>query len=307
MWAVVKLIRKHHIDLLHSNTLRAHIVGSLAARLTGRPLVWTLHDVTFPRLLLRALVSTPQAIICVSHYIKGFYGLPSARVIHNGIEPVPCRGGPLCPPFFSTGLRQELGISPDAPLVVNVGRLVPGKGQYVFVRAAAQVLQQVPEARFLMVGGPDPSERRQPGPRYSEELSALVEELGLSQRVLSVGHRQDVPRFWAAADVCAYTSVSPEGFPTVLLEAMAHDRAVVASNLGGAPEIVEDGITGLLVPPGDIAALAAGIIELLENRVKSREMGRAGRARVTEAFDLHLQANQMDRVYREVWKHSGWR
>ena len=284
--------------------------------LTGRPLVWTLHDVAFPRLLLHVLVPTPRAIICVSHYIKyikGFYDLPSAQVIYNGLEPVSC-SGPLCSPF-STGLRQELGISPDAPLMVNVGRLVPGKGQHVFVvRAAAQVLQQIPEARFLMVGGPDPSERRQPGPRYSEELSALIEELGLSQRVLNVGHQQDVPCFWAAADVCAYTSVSPEGFPTVLLEAMAHGRAVVASNLGGAPEIAEDGIMGLLVPPGDIAALAAGIIELLENRDRAREMGRAGRAQVAEAFDLHLQAKQNRWIgfYREVAPlagqgHSGWR
>jgi glycosyltransferase involved in cell wall biosynthesis len=296
-FAVVRLIHHRHINLIHTNTVRAHIVGSLAAMLTRTPLIWTLHDNTFPRRWVRLLAWTPRRVICVAQWLRDLYapqGLGSkATVVYNGLD--------LSSPLDDAArLRAELGVPPAAPFIVNVGRLVAGKASHLFVQAARQVLRAQPDAYFALVGGPDRPEPGQPPDTYPHRLARIVKECDLGDRLIMTGQRSDAARFYAAADALAYTSIQPEGLPTVLLEAMRYALPVVASAIGGAAEIVQDGVTGWSVPPNNVEALAAAMTQLLIDRDRARALGVNGRERLAHDFDLRKQAAETMRIYERV-------
>jgi glycosyltransferase involved in cell wall biosynthesis len=295
--SVSRLIRQRRIDLVYTNTVRAHIVGSLAAVFTRTPIVWTLHDNTFPRLLARMLAFIPRRVIAVSNWLRHLYAplnlAHKITVIHNGLSTAVSSAE-------AAGLRNEMHIPADAPLVVNVGRLVAGKAPHLFVEAASRVAQAIPAAVFALVGEPDPIEPGQPQSTYDEVLANAVRDCHLGSNLIMTGHRSDVARFYAAADLVVYCSVSPEGLPTVLLEAMCYARPVVATSVGGAPEIVVDQQTGRLVAPGDSKALATAIVDLLMDRQKALAFGAAGQTRLAQEFRVEQQAAQVDQVYRAI-------
>jgi glycosyltransferase involved in cell wall biosynthesis len=299
--SVARLARQQRVDILHSNTVRAHLVGSLAACLARKPLVWTLHDNTLPRRAARAFAWAPARVIAVSSWIKQYFasaGLsPKTEVIPNGLE---INTG-VEMDRVAGGLRAELGVPPDAPFIVNVGRLVAGKAPHVFVEAARAVASVAPQAVFALVGAADTPEPGQPADGYaSMVLAKAILDSGLGERLMLTGHRADAARFFSAADVVVYSSILPEGFPTVLLETMQAARPVVASAIGGALEIVQDGVTGRLVAPGDARAMAAGILECLQNPERARAWGRNGQSRLAQTFNLHGQVRQTEAVYRAV-------
>jgi glycosyltransferase involved in cell wall biosynthesis len=259
--------------------------------------VWTLHDNTFPHALVGALAPIPRRVITVSHWLRDLYGplglTHKITVIHNGL--------PLDAPLASAaGLREELSIPPNMPLVISVGRLVAGKAPHLFVEAAQRVAASVPQACFALVGGPD---RLEPGQRpspYADQLAEVVRESQLGQRLILAGHRSDVGRFYAAANLLVYCSVLPEGLPTVLLEAMRYARPVVASAIGAVPEIVVDGQTGRLVQRGDAETLAEAMLDLLRDTDRARALGLAGQVRLEREFDLRAQAARVMKVYETV-------
>ncbi len=297
VWAVTIIIRRHRVTLLHTNTLRAHIVGSLAGLLTRAPVIWTLHDNTFPRALVRALAPIPRHVITVSHWLSDLYSPLSLAhkitVIHNGL--------PLDAPLASAaGLREELSIPSDVRLVISVGRLVAGKAPHLFMEAAQRVAPSMPEVYFILVGGPD---RLEPGQRpssYGDQLAKAVRASNLGQRLILTGHRSDVERFYAAADLLVYCPALPEGFGMPPLEAMRYARPVVASAVGAVPEIVVDGQTGRLVPPGNVEALTGAMLDLLGNPDRARALGLAGQVRLKREFDLRTQAARVMQVYETV-------
>lgn len=294
VWSVAHLLRRRQVTLVHTNTVRAHIVGSLAGLLTRTPVIWTLHDNTFPRALARMLAPIPRCVITVSRWLREWYrpfGLAhKIIVIHNGL--------PLdVPPAPAAGLREELRIPPGVRLVINVGRLVAGKAPHLFVEAAQRVAASVPEARFVLVGGPDQPEPGQRPSPYADQLAEAVRASHLGERLILAGHHADVARFYAAADLLVYCSVLPEGWPTVLLEAMRCATPIVASAIGGASEIVVDGQTGQWVPPGDAEALAGAMLALLRDADRARKLGRAGLARLEREFDVCTQAARVTQVY----------
>ncbi|MDP2660974.1 MAG: glycosyltransferase family 4 protein [Dehalococcoidia bacterium] len=293
--ALVRLVRHEHPDVLHSNTVRGHVVSSLASLITGVPLVWTMHDRTLPGPLFRFLGRVPRRIIFVSRYLSDLYmsGGPNphrGQVIPNGARPAPPQG--------RAEARRKLGLAPDCPVIVNVGRLVDGKGQDVFVQAAALVGQHRPDAVFLVVGGTNEGDPA--SARYAQRLSELAHSLNLEGKAIFTGHQQDLTSYYDSADLCAYTAVGPEGFGLVVLEAMAHGKAVVASNLGAVPEIVLDGVTGRLVRPNEVVDLAKAILDLLADREALNRLGAAGRQRVAKHFDPQEGFRRIQAVYDEV-------
>lgn len=295
--AVARLIRHHHIALIHTNTVRAHIVGSLAGWLTRTPVIWTLHDNTFPPRLVRLLAPIPRGVIAVSGWLAAAYapaGLAGKlSVIPNGLSQIN-------PPADATAVRAELGIPPHAPLVLNVGRLVAGKAPHLFIQAAEMVSARHADAHFVLVGGADDGEPTAQTAAYDELLAQTVAQSPLGSRLLLTGPRPDALRFFAAADVCVYNAVLPEGLPTVLLEAMALAKPTVASAIGGALEIVVDGVTGLLAAPGSPGELADKLCTLLDNPAQMRQMGEAGLARVRETFNLEKQAAATAVLYQQI-------
>lgn len=291
--ALTRLLRRCHVTLLHTNTARAHIVGSLAGALTRTPIVWTLHDNTLPIAWARRLGRFPRRIIAVSKWLSDWYapaGLAhKTMIVPNGIS--------LHVPGDAPGLRAELGIARDAPLVVNAGRLVERKAPHVFVLAAQRVARVVPAAYFVLVGGPDELEPGHRPPEYLARLERVVNTSNLGEHLRLVGKRGDVARFFAAADLVVHCVIEPEGFGMVLVEAMRAGKPVIASQIGAAPEVVQDGTTGVLVPPGDVTALTSTMILLLQDRTRAREMGLAGRARLEREFDLRVQVSKIEEIY----------
>lgn len=284
-------------DLIHAHLTYAAIWGSLASRLTGVPVVASLHvappraggrDEARDRLMRVALHQWSKRTICVSDALRrqvverGGLDAEETAVIHNGIEigrfdadRVECRAR----------LNREFAIPDAVPLAVTVAVLRPGKGIDVLIEAA----RSLPETYFLIIGD---------GP-MKEEWMAQARAAGVATQFRWAGYQSDVASLLPGCDLLVHPSLE-DAFPTVLLEAMAASLPVVATNVGGIPEIVQNGVTGTLVPPGDAAALASAISPLLWNDMAREEIGRLARERAETEFSTGAWIERLENVYDEV-------
>ena len=283
-------------DVVHNHMYRAEIVGTqaaleLAARGGARPyIVSTVHSsrVRSPedKATLRALTPSIDRLLAVSKAIvqkiadeRG--GLAPVSLVYNGVDldrydhQEPC-----------CTLREDFGMEPGAQIVGVVARLEPEKGHPTLLEAWPLVLRSCPEAYLLIVGE---------GSRH-DALEAQVRELRIAHRVVFTGRRDDIPAVTAALDVAVLPSYR-EAQGLTILEAMALSRPVVASNVGGIPEMIEDGRTGLLVPPHDAPALAAAIVRLLRDHPLADLLARAGHDLVHDRFCIQLMVDAVERVY----------
>ncbi len=288
-----KFIRAQNAAVVHTNSLKSDILGGLAARLAGVPLLWHVRDridsdylpgpvAAVFRRLCRFL---PARVVANSHStletITLGATLPRMCVVHDGVLPHPA---PLpSAPIFS---------DPHAPTIGLVGRIARWKGQHVFLNAASLVHTQFPEAKFQIIGAPLFAEQA-----YEEEIQEQTRTLGLAGCVEFLGFRTDVPALIDRLDILAHASISAEPFGLVIAEGMAAGKPVVATNGGGAREIVADGETGLLVPMGDAEAMASALLQLLEDPEQARRMGERGRERVAAQFSIERTARGMEAVY----------
>jgi glycosyltransferase involved in cell wall biosynthesis len=296
-----RLVRGQGIALVHAFTTPVLKVGGLLGRLRGVPTVASLHDVLvpgFPRLkrtiiaanlrLLYDRTITPSAA-CRAAAIRA--GVPPAclTVIPNGVDPARF----TLDARQAARLRGELGVPLDAPLIGIIGRLSHLKGHAVLLHALDQLRRDLPTARCLFVG----DALFDSDADCKARLLDLRATLGLERQVQLLGWRDDVPELLAALDVLVHPSVEPDTLPTAVLEAMAAARPVIASAIGGIPELVVDGETGLLVPPGDHHALAAALRSLLTDPAGRRAMGEAGRARVLDRFTRERYCRDIEALY----------
>jgi glycosyltransferase involved in cell wall biosynthesis len=283
-FAAGRWARARDADLLHGHGLRLTPLFA-AASLAGRlPLVITLHNLVPPvvsrptRVALRIALGRARRVIAVSEavarsarHVLGGAGAAARRlvVVPNGVD----AAERFVPAPRRAACRAALGLEPGHRVALCVARLSPEKDVGGFLEAAALLTATLPEARFLVAGdGPLlPTLRRQ------------VDLLGLNGRAFLLGRRDDVPDLMAAAEVVCVPS-REEGLGLAALEAMACALPVVAARVGGLPEVVDEGTTGLLVPPGDPVALAGALGTILVDPVQSAAWGAAGRARVLARF-----------------------
>jgi glycosyltransferase involved in cell wall biosynthesis len=227
-------------------------------------------------------------VIAVSESARAFLirskGYPAEKisVVPNGRDLSVFRPGGA-----RSRVRKELGLGDAVPLVGVVGRLEPQKGHAVLLEAWPSVLRDLPDARLLVVGDG----------RLRERLDQRARDLRVADSVIFTGFRADVPRLLDAVDVVTLPSLS-EGMPLAAIEASAMARPVVATAVDGTPEVIRDGRTGRLVPPGDPAALARALLALLRDPEAARRMGRAGRDYVLDRFTLDRHVEATARVYR---------
>lgn len=212
------------------------------------------------------------------------------RVIYNGSDVTRFAPGPA-----SEVLRAELGLEAGSLVVGIVGRLVRWKGHPEFLRMAALVAKNVPNVRFLIIGDTTFG----PG-SYGNELRELVETLGLAEKVVFTGGRDDVPELMRLLDVFIHASITPEPFGLVITEAMAAGLPVIASSLGGPKEIVQDGRNGFLVDPRDHRVCADSVIRLCQDEKLRTSLGEAARQTVVERFSITNFSMQMADVYRQL-------
>jgi glycosyltransferase involved in cell wall biosynthesis len=221
------------------------------------------------------------------------YDAARIRVIRNGIdlscfsERTSVDGQP------STGIRRELGLDPASPLLAVVARLNPSKGLEYLLEAAVQIGARHPDARCLIVGDGDPTGT------YRATLEDRVRALGLTGRVLFAGERSDVPAILREVTISVLPSLS-EAMPNGVLESMAAGVPVVATRVGGISEAIDDGTTGLLVPPADSAALAEAIGRMLDAPGWADQLGRAGRQAVAERFSVERMVRSTEELYQEL-------
>jgi len=245
---------------------------------------------------LRATAAWPQRVICVSEAVRNVVrtreGLrdEQIQVIRNGVQ-LP---DPSVVVSEETELREELGIPADAPvvgIVANLNREV--KGVKYFVEAAALILDKVPSTYFLVLG--------------EGHLRSGLEErarcLGLQERMVFAGFRTDIQRFYTLMDVSTLSSLS-EGLSITILESMSFGLPVVATKVGGNPELVEHGVTGLLVPPRNPPAFAAAVAQMLRNPKRAHAMGSAGRTAV-ERHSIAATARQYHDLYCNLCRAPG--
>jgi glycosyltransferase involved in cell wall biosynthesis len=216
-------------------------------------------------------------------------------VIPNGIA---LDGRPERPRDFP--IRRELGIDPNVQVIAVVSRLNPRKGVEYFLEAAAIVAQRFPDVRFLIIGGSyfDPA--------YQPRLEKLSQDLKLTDRVIFTGERNDISVVLKEIDLAVLPSLS-EGLSNALIEAMAAELPVVATNVGGNPEIVQDGKTGFLVPPRDAGALSAAMIRFLESPDMRHRFGEAGYERVATRFSLTSTVQKTEELYTALLERRRWR
>lgn len=287
--------RRWDVDLVHVNTAN-NLQGPVAAKLAGKPLVWHVREwLPDSRVgaAMRGLVARlATRAIAISNAVAGSLGGCGGRLqtVFDGIDL-----GAYLAATRAPEVRREWDIAEDAPVVACVGRLEPWKGQHVLVEAVPAMLARCPEMRVLIVGGAAANK-----PEYDVALKRRCGELGVAHAVHFTGIRRDIPRILAAADVLALPSVSPEPFGLTVIEAMASGCPVVATNRGGPLDSVEDGATGLLVPPDDAAALGDAICDIVRDRERAGAMGERGRARAVEKFSIDRLVAEMSRVFEAV-------
>jgi len=294
LWQVWRLIRRLRPDIVHTHSSKAGFIGRMAARLAGVPrILYTPHGHVFQGyfsspvtrsfvVLERLAARWTDRIITLTdaeadqHLALGI-GRPGQFVtIPSGID------------LDAAMAAAPTRLVPDGPAIGTVARLVPIKGHAYLLDAAPEVLRQYPAARFVLVGD---GETR-------AALEAQARRLGVGDRVLFTGYRDDVPSLLAGMDLVVLPSLN-EGMGRVLVTAMALGKPIVATRVGGVPELLADGAAGRLVPPGDAAALADAVCALLRDPDQAAALGEAGRRRVGR-YSAQAMVESLAQVYRDV-------
>jgi glycosyltransferase involved in cell wall biosynthesis len=293
-WRLSRIVKRLKPDVVHAHDAHGTAMASLAlslgsptpapALIVSRRVDFHLRSNSFSRWKHRQV----DCFIAASEAIRKMLvadGVPADRTVtvHEGIDLDHVRAAP------PVDIHSAFWLPHQAPVVGNVAALVPHKGQRHLIEAARLVIPQLPDTRFLILGEGE----------LREQLERQVHEHHLEKHVLLPGFRVDVLGCMKQFDLFAMSSVT-EGLGTSLLDAMACARAVVATRTGGIPEIVDDGKTGVLVPPRDHAAMAREIVRLLRDQNASRQMGQAGLARVTEYLTVERMIAETALVYERV-------
>jgi glycosyltransferase involved in cell wall biosynthesis len=290
------LVRRRRVLVLHtSDRPRDAFTCVVIARLTGATSIVHCHQLANPATgrLLQWSIHHADVVVAVSEFVGRSFvaaGIPPERVavVLNGVDVDRWHPG-----RDRASTRAELGIGPDAPVLLSVCRLFPGKGAASVIHALPELLDELPDLRLLIVGSDVL------GGSYRAELRTLITSLGLDDHVELLGRRPDIPALMAAADVYVMPSVD-EPFGLVFAEAMAMELPVVGLTNGGTLEIVEDGVTGLLSSPGDGPALVDHLRRLLGDPALRATMGRRGRRVVEARFTTTRVAADAARLYASI-------
>ncbi len=292
-------LREHEVDLLHCNQTRAVLQAGPAGRRAGVPVVWNVRiRERLPWYLVRLGSYCARRLIPLTE--DSLDDLPGgarlrakATVIPNGVDTEH-----FCPEVDGSGVRRELGIGGEQPLVLMVGVLARRKGHDVLIKAAPGILAAFPAARIVIAGGaPEGSDEG-----YEGELKRLCAELGVEDAVCLAGRREDIPQLLAACDVFVLPS-RREGFPGAVLEAMASARPVVVTPPAAAG--VADGVTGCVVPVDDEDGLAGAVVRLLGDPEGARQMGAEGRREAVAHHGVERMVRRYEQVYGQLLSEGG--
>jgi glycosyltransferase involved in cell wall biosynthesis len=291
---VVRVVKKHRIDLVYINAPRALPWGTIAARLAGVPVVWHMHliikgykEKLLTRLLLKLGV---DHVICVSRAMARSFITERSRpeqlsIVYNGADLVR-----YSPAVSGEMFRREFGVEPEQPAIGIVGQISAAKGHETFIRAARIILEKFPRAKFFVVGG---SSYDAGGETYINYLRMLARELGIEQNIVFTGRRSDIPDVIAGLDVVVLPSLVAEACPRVVTETLAAGRVMVATDNGAAPEMITHGEDGFLFSPGEVGKLADIVETVLGDLPLREKINHNARLRAERNFNLDHYVGQI--------------
>ncbi|MGH7254403.1 MAG: glycosyltransferase family 4 protein [Nitrospirales bacterium] len=308
--ALTRLLARIKPAIVHTHSSKAGILGRWAARAAGVPII--IHSIhgfgvtpSQSSLMRRTLIGMERLAARVTTRFfavsdanrrlgieLGLFRPEQVRVLRSGVDLEALRRVTV----DRAAKRRELGFTPDQPLVGMVAALKPQKAPVDFVRLAAAVARARPDVRFVLIGDGE----------LRPAVEAEVARLGMADSLKLVGWRRDVPELMRCLDVFALTS-RWEGLPRVYIEALMSEVPVVGTRVDGASEIVQDGVNGFLVEPGDLDGMARRVLQLLDHPDLARSMGRAGSA-VPREFDIHEMVREQEREYDQLlsrWNRHG--
>lgn len=289
---IARRMRQGEFDLVHSHLTRATYIGAVAGLLRNVPAVSTVHIANHDQIYKR-MARGSNRLIAVSNYVRGMLhgrGIPERYIetVYNGTDF--CDFEQSSPESF----KKELNLPQDRRLVGLVGRVCPEKGHLLMIEALPRVLREHPDAHMVFVGRVEQ--------QFREEVERAVDSAGVADRVTLTGARHDVPRVLDAFEFTAMPS-HKETFGVAAIEAMARGKAVVASRVGGLPEVVRHQQTGLLIDlrPEE---LSESVSYLLSNAAERQQMGHLGRNLVEEKFTLRQMVDRLETVYGRILAKS---
>jgi L-malate glycosyltransferase len=300
-------IRRRRIQIVHAYNFYGNVFATPPARLVAPVVIASIRDrapylTRMQKRVQRYACQFADCILVNADAVKDWligdgYDASKIAVIRNGVDLARFDNLPA-----QSNVRRELGLADDTPLVGVVSRLTRLKGLEDFLEAAAIVRSRIPAARFLVAGETNPMDRD-----YLRELQEHAARCGVAEHVTFTGIRNDVPAVLASVTVSVMPSLN-EALSNVVLESMAAGAPTVATRVGGTPEAVVDGVTGILVPPGDSAALADAIVHLLKNPQLAAHLGGAARARIADHFSVRRMVRATEDLYTDLLerKHRKW-
>jgi glycosyltransferase involved in cell wall biosynthesis len=295
-----KLVRECGVRIVIGNGTHPQVYVSLLSMVTAVRSVYFLHEIyrkpMWKNGVIRMLAASGPCDLILANSRASMAAISrlrpgvQVRLLYPGVPAI------ASAPADAHRRRAELGADDDDVLFGVFGRLQRGKGQDVFVQAATLVSEQLPRARFVIVGdsvfGLEPE--------FKDELRARVNQLGVGPRFVLTGFRSDVSELMAGCDVLCHPSRIADSFGMVIVEGMVQGRPVIAADGGGPSEIIQDGVDGRLVPPGDSERLAAAMVDLGRDPLLRRSMGEAGRAKATASFSSSLMAERLLKSLEEL-------
>jgi len=292
IYFVTRLIRKENVDIINTHSSKDSWVAAVGAWLSGRKhaIVRTRHlAIGIKKSLTYTLL--PDKIVAVSDYVRDLFikqGIDRDRIITipSGIDL-----SRFDPSKTSGSLRKEFSIGPAVPVVIMVAILRFDKGHYYFIQAAKMVVEKFPDARFLIVGD---------GPQR-KNIEGYIDNLSLRKNMVMLGMRDDIPRVFASASLYVIPSLR-EGMGQSTMEAMAMGVPVIASRVGGLPELIRDNETGVLVPPKDADALAKAIIGLLTDGEKAGGLAVRAQQAIRDTYNIERTVDKTLDLYTELLK-----
>lgn len=288
---IMRIVKAESVDCICTHSGDDSLLGAVAGRLSSRrPAVVRTRHLALPITSKITYSRLPHKVVTVSEFVRNYLvhdkGIDASRVvcIPTGVDMQR-----FDPDSTKETFRAELGLAADAVVVGVVAILRRKKGHHVLLQAIPAILAKVPGAVFVFAGN---------GPQ-KDNIEGQIKELGIGKNVRLLGLRPDIPAVLKGLDLFVLPTLQ-EALGTSILEASAMNKPVVASAVGGVPEVVREGITGALVPPEDPAALAAAIIRLLRDRTQLCRMGQAGRRMVEEGYTTGQMAERMFNLYNEL-------
>jgi glycosyltransferase involved in cell wall biosynthesis len=290
-----RVVQEHDINLIQTHGYKSNTIGFFLRLLCRRPWMGFAHGYIsdsatnrFYNRIDRLVLRQADRVVAVSHALKGLltrHGVAAhrIRVVHNAIE-----ASAAAPSTSAREVRLRHGVAPGEKLIGVIGRLNPEKGQLVFLKAMERTIRHVPDVKALIIGdGQDRS-----------TLERFCRERGLAPRVLFLGFQENIADYYQVLDLLVQPSFS-EGLPNTVLEAMSFGVPVLATAVGGVPEVIQDG-NGVMVPPNDPDSLAERLIELLSDGARRQAIGARGRESLHPRFASDHRARQIIGLYQEL-------